>query len=246
MNKTNFSLAVLLIIAVSTIVVTALWKSGQTNSEDRFSVVGSGTVYAKADIANLQVGFKTKNKKTCPEANTDSSKKMNGITEVLKKLDIKTEDIKTTQYNLNPVYNWTDRAGQTLIGYEVLQSLTLKIRDLDKIGEVIARTTEQGANQVGGISFTIDDEFALRNQARELAIKKAKEKAELISKQSGMKLGAIKSVSENNNTYPAIMAYSNAKAMDSVGSGVESIPATEIQSGQNEIKVEVTLIYEVK
>ncbi|NCN25234.1 hypothetical protein COT94_04055 [Candidatus Falkowbacteria bacterium CG10_big_fil_rev_8_21_14_0_10_37_14] len=246
MNKTNFSLAVLLIIAVSTIVVTALWKSGQTNSEDRFSVVGSGTVYAKADIANLQVGFKTETKKTAAEATTDSSKKMNGITEVLKKLDIKTEDIKTTQYNLNPVYNWTDRAGQTLIGYEVLQSLTLKIRDLDKIGEVIARTTEQGANQVGGISFTIDDEFALRNQARELAIKKAKEKAELISKQSGMKLGAIKSVSENNNTYPAIMAYSNAKAMDSVGSGVESIPATEIQSGQNEIKVEVTLIYEVK
>jgi hypothetical protein len=144
-----------------------------------------------------------------------------------------------------PVYNYTNQRGQELVGYEVTQNLTLKIRDLTKIGDIIAKTTEKGANQIGNISFTIDDEFALKNQARELAIEKAKEKAELIAKQSGMKLGEVKSVYENQESTPTPY-YTNAKMMDSAGGSGISVSSPEIQSGQNEIKVEVTLVYEVK
>lgn len=245
MKKSHIFLGTLLILAVAAIVITALALANKTNEQDRFSITGSGTVYAKADIANIEVGLKTGPKKTAAEATSESTKKMNEIIVELKKIGIEEKDIKTFNYSLSPVYNYTNEKGQELVGYELSQNLTLKIRDLSKIGDVIAKTTEKGANQIGNINFTIDDEFALKNQARELAIQKAQEKAILIAKQSGMKLGKVKSVFENSDPNPPIMySYANAKMELSTGAGAISAPS--IQSGQNEIKVEVTLVYEVK
>ena len=245
MNKTHIFLGSLVTLAVAAIVIVALVMANKTNEQDRFSVVGSGTVYAKADIANLEVGLKTGAKTTAAEATVDSTKKMNDIVTALKTLGIDDKDMQTSNYNLNPVYNYTNDKGQVLVGYEVTQNLTLKIRDLTKIGDVIAKTTEKGANQIGNINFTIDDEFALKNQARELAIQKAKEKAVMIAQQSGMKLGEVKSVVENSDQTPPIMFnYTNAKVDAQASGAVISSPS--IQTGQNEIKVDVTLVYEVK
>lgn len=171
---------------------------------------------------------------------------MNEILTVLKDLDIEAKDIKTTSYNLNPIYNWTERDGQKLAGYEVYQGVTLKVRDLNKMGDIIAKTTEKGANQVGNITFTIDDEYELKNEAREMAIKKAKEKAELIANQTGMKLGKVKSVEENfyapiDNSYRNVM-----KSMDEAFTEGDKIQAPNIEVGQNEIRVDISLVYEVK
>lgn len=247
MKKGTLFLTIVGILAVSGIVMMSLWTTNRSNNEDRFSVIGSGSVYAKADIANIQVGFRSGVKKTAAEATTDATTKMNEIIKALKKLGIEDKDIKTSDYNLNPSYKWTEARGQELVGYEVYQNLTLKVRDLDKIGDVIARTTEQGANQVGNVSFTIDDEYELKNQAREMAIEKAKEKAELIAKQSGMKLGKIKSVYENTVSNPELIRYSNAKmTLDVADQAAGGLATPTIQSGQNEVKVEVTLVYEVK
>lgn len=244
MKKSQLALSIILTLAVTGIVIFALFTVKQNNEQDRFSVVGSGIVYAKADIANLEVGLKTTVKKTAAEATVESTVKMNDIISEIKKLGIEDKDIKTSNYNLSPVYNWTNAKGQELIGYEVTQTLTLKIRDLNKIGDVISKTTEKGANQVGNIIFTIDDEFALKNQARELAINKAKEKAILIASQSGMKLGKVKSVIENTDPIISPIMYTNAKVMSE--SAADSISSPSIQSGQNEIKVDVTLVYQVK
>ena len=244
MKKSQLFLATLGLLAVTAIVIVSLVTTNKVNSQDRFSVTGSGTVYAKADIANIVIGFKSGVKKTAAEATAENTKKMNNIIEALKKLGIEEKDIQTTEYTLSPVYNWTNERGQELIGYEVSQNLTVKVRDLNKIGEVIARTTEQGANQIGSVNFTIDDEFELRNQARALAIKKAQEKAQLIAEQSGMKLGKIKGFSEGSNNSTPIL-YSNAKMIVTQAEGAD-LSEPLIPSGQNEIKVDVTLVYEVK
>ena len=247
MKKGTLFLTIVGILAVSGIVVMSLWTTNRQNNQDRFSVAGSGSVYAKADIANIQIGFRSGIKKTAAEATTEATTKMNEIIKALKKLGIEDKDIKTSDYSLNPSYKWTEARGQELTGYEVYQNLTLKVRDLDKIGDVIARTTEQGANQVGNVNFTIDDEYELKNQAREMAIEKAKEKAELIAEQSGMKLGKIKSVYENAVSEPEMMRYSNAKmTLEATDQAVGGLATPTIQSGQNEVKVEVTLVYEVK
>ncbi|KKQ00169.1 MAG: hypothetical protein US10_C0039G0009 [Candidatus Moranbacteria bacterium GW2011_GWD2_36_198] len=225
-----------MVLVVGAILVVALAVNNSSKEKQLFSVVGSGTIYAKADIANINVGLKTGVKKTAVEASQESSAKMNSIIGELKKLSIDEKDIKTNDYRLNPVYNWTENKGQELTGYEVTQTLSLKIRDME--------TTEQGANQIGDVAFTIDDEFALKNQAREMAIEKAKEKAAIIAKQSGMKLGKVKNVSENYDQ-PSFPMYANAKADAATASNQEA-PAPIIQTGQNEIRVEVTLTYEVK
>ena len=170
MDKKFTFLTALLIVAVAVITVATMMTLNKKNEQDRFSVVGSGTVYAKADIANISVGLKTGPKKTAAEATAESTDKMNNIISAIKKLGLEDKDIKTSDYALSPVYNYTNQKGQELVGYEVTQTLTLKVRDLSKIGDFISKTTEQGANQIGNINFTIDDEFALKNQARELAI----------------------------------------------------------------------------
>lgn len=245
MQKSNVFLLALGGLLVTAIVITALVMPNKTKNDDRFTVAGSGTVYAKADIANIEIGLKTEAKKTAAEATTDSTDKMNSIVKELKKIGIEEKDIKTTNYNLQPVYNWTQDKGQELKGYEVYQNLSVKVRDLNKIGDVIAKTTEKGANQIGNVNFTIDDEFSLRNQARELAIQKAKEKAQLIAKQTGMKLGEVKGVFESE-IQPSPIMYSNARKEMSAGVALDMVAAPEIQTGQNEIKVDVNLVYEVK
>lgn len=247
MKKAHVFLITLGVLVLAAVAIVAVVMTNKSSNEDRFSISGSGTVYAKADIANMNVGLKTEVKKTAAEATRENSEQMNEILVVLKDLGIESKDIKTNSYSLNPVYNWTEKDGQKLNGYEVYQSVTLKIRDLEKIGDIIAKTTEKGANQVGGINFTIDDEYELKNEARELAIEKAKEKAELIAAQTGMKLGKIVGVYENSYSPVISYDYSNAKreiaADQALGAGIE---APGIEAGQNEVKVEITLVYEVK
>ncbi|HRY63496.1 MAG TPA: SIMPL domain-containing protein [Patescibacteria group bacterium] len=236
---------VLALLCVTAIVIVSVVMALRKNDfNNQFSVSATGRVYAKPDIANLTVGLKTEAKPTAAAAVKENTDKMNGVIAALKGLGIEEKDIKTTNYNLNPVYSWTEKSGQILKGYEVSQNVEVKIRDLDKIGDAIAKTTEKGANQVGNVSFTIDDEFELKNQAREEAIKKAKEKAGDIVAATGMRLGKIVNVYENQVTVPTYVNYSKDMAYGMGGGG--EIASPEIQTGQNEVVVEATVVWEVK
>lgn len=246
MKKGQVFLAALGLLIVGAITIGAFYFANRQAVADRFSVTGSGSVYAKADIANLTIGFRTETSKTAAEATKEATDKMNNILSEIKSLGIEEKDIKTTNYSLNPVYNWTEKDGQKLAGYEVSQNVSVKVRDLEKIGDIISKTTEQGANQIGGVSFTIDDEYELKNEARELAIEKAKEKAALIAAQAGMKLGKVTGFYENSSQ-PIMYDYVNVrKEMLAVEDLAGGLTSPSIEAGQNEIKVEVTLTYEVK
>jgi len=246
MKKSHVFLIALGVLAIAGIALTSILMAHKTDNDDRFSISGIGTVYAKADIANITIGFRTETLKTAADATKESVEKMNNIVASVKDLGVEEKDIKTSNYSLSPVYDWTEDDGRVLKGYEVYQSLDVKIRDLESIGDIISITTEKGANQVGSINFTIDDEYELKNRARELAIEKAKEKAEDIASQTGMKLGDIIDVYESSYT-PRYDNYSNAKlemAADEAMRGAISSPS--IETGQNEVEVEVTLTFEVK
>ncbi|NMC51343.1 SIMPL domain-containing protein [Candidatus Kuenenbacteria bacterium] len=246
-HKTMWWYKVLVVLCVTAIVIVSVVLALRRNDfNNQFSVSATGRVFAKPDIANLTVGLKTEAKQTAALAVKENTTKMNEIIKVLKDLAIEEKDIKTTNYSLNPVYDWTEKSGQTLRGYEVYQNVEIKIRDLDKIGDAIAKTAEKGANQVGNVSFTIDDEFELRNQAREEAIKKAKEKAESIVGATGIKLGKIINVYESQVYNQPYVNYSKDMAYGLGGGGAMSIPAPEIQTGQNEVVVEATVVWEVK
>lgn len=250
-NETNFYqhkpwiFKVIGLLCVTAIVIVSVALALRKDDfNNQFSVSATGRVFAKPDIANLIVGVKTEAKSTAALAVKENTTKMNEIIKALKNIGIEEKDIQTTNYNLNPVYDWTDKTGQRLKGYEVNQNINIKIRNLDKIGDAIAKTTEKGANQIGNITFTIDDEFALRNEARKEAIKKAKEKAEGIVAETGIELGDIINVYENQVYYPSAINYSKEMSLGIGGGG--AVPAPEIQAGEDEVVVEATVVWEVE
>lgn len=219
-------------------------------SRNTISVSGTGEVYAKPDLAITSFTVKTE-AKTVEGAMSDNTEKMNAVISAMKGAGVEDKDLKTTNFRISPRYEYrTDYSVESLslprpqtrvlVGYDVTQSLEVKIRDMAKIGDIIQKAVSAGANQAGGLQFTFDDPDGLKNQAREEAINEAKDKAELLAKQLGVRLSKITNFSEGGY-YPPIYYDSaiSAKAM----SVEESVP--QIETGENKISVNVTITYEI-
>lgn len=203
------------------------------------AVSGEGKVLAKPDIGQVDLTVLTP-KATVALAQAENTKKMNAITEGMKSLGVKEEDLKTTNYQISPTYQY--QSGRSLIvGYEVHQTLRVKIRDLDKVSEILDKAVSLGANEVGSLSFTIDDEEKSKEEARQKAVVNAEEKARTLAKTLGVKLGKITSFSETSGGGPQPLYYSGLEALGKGGGAA----TPDIQTGQNEIYVYVTLNYEI-
>lgn len=209
------------------------------------TVEGSGKVTVKADVAVINVGVLT-DKNTVAQAQKENTEKMNNITKSLKNdFKIEYKDIKTSQYIINPRYDWSD-GSQRIIGYSVNQSVEIKVRDFDKIGNILAKMAELGTNSLNGPTFTIDDPEIYKAQAREKAIAQAKDKAKILSQQVGIYLGPIVNFSENFGG--AVMPlYRSDMAFGLGGGGAEkSLPAPTIEPGSEEVSVNISISYEIR
>ncbi len=243
-HSAKFVLVLVIVLGLVAMGIISLLRERIVNPQNyQVSFTAEGRAFAKPDIAQVVVAVKTDRIKEAVQAVQKNTEKMNSVVAKLKELEIEEKDIKTTSYRLNPVYDYNRQTGeQTLAGYDVYQEVTVKIRQLDKVGEVIEATTNAGANQVGNISFTIDDEEAVKKEAREEAVDKAKKKAKEIAKLTGIKLGKLVNVYESDGSVPIYRTYSyDSMAMEGIGGG-----APDIQVGENEVKLEVTLVYEVR
>ena len=130
---------------------------------------------------------------------------------------------------------------QVLTGYTANESITVKIRDIDSVGDIMQGLGTTGVSDLNGPNFAIDKEDALKTEARKKAIDDAKAKAEVLAKDLGIRLGKITSFSENGN-YP-VMYATNAVMKDSVGAA--PAPAV-IPKGENTISSDVTITYEIR
>ncbi len=131
-----------------------------------------------------------------------------------------------------------------MIGYEVNQTITIKVRDTEKVGDLVTKVGAAGASNISGIEFTIDDREKYVSEAREEAISEAKEKAKKLAKQLGVRLGKIMYFNENGNgpNYYG-EGFGGAKEM-SISS---SLPArAELPIGENKITSSITITYEIK
>jgi uncharacterized protein YggE len=165
---------------------------------------------------------------------------MNAVISAVKKAGVEDKDIQTTMYNLQPVYDYT-REGSVFKGYSLDQQVSVKIRNLDKINDVMDGATSGGATTVGSLSFTVDDMEKVKSEARIKAIEQAKQKAQDLTKQSGLRLGKLINVSEGYFGSPTPMyGLGSANAiMDKVS------VAPSIQTGQSEVTVSVSLTYQI-
>lgn len=214
-------------------------NSVTTTKSDTFNVIGEGSVIAKPDIATLNVGISAQGA-TVKAVQDQINATINKVAEAIKKLGVEQKDIQTTNYNINPNYDFQGNI-QRITGYSASTNLTIKVRNIDLVNQVIDQATGSGANQVGGISFDVDDKTKLENEARQKAVAAAKTKAESAAKIAGFKLGRMVNYSENFEGEPRpIPLRISAGAPD-----VEKLE-TAVEPGSSEIRVIVTLSYEIQ
>jgi len=216
------------------------------------TVTGEGEEFAVPDIAEfnatvMETGTNVKS------AQDKATKKINDIYAFLKEADIDEKDIRTADYSAGPRYEWRtqscplgrDCSGgrQVLTGYEVSQTLEVKVRDTAKAGDILAGVGEKGVSSVSGLTFTVDDEDEVEAKARDEAIADAKTKAQVLAKSLGVSLVRIVGFAESGATplYMQKVAYDMAAA-----EGARSNPAPEIPTGQNKVVSTISLTYEIQ
>ncbi len=215
------------------------------------SVSGIGEVSSVPDIATFSFSV-VENAKTMKEAQDISARKTNAIIDALKKMGIAEKDIKTSGYNSYPQYDYVQTyvctsgycppSKQVLKGYEVSQTITVKVRNTDNAGAALSKVGELGATNISGLDFTIDDMDKAKADARDLAIKDAKAKAKVLSKSLGVELRKI--VNFQENAYQPPVYYGMASQSLKMEDAVSTVPATP--TGENKVTSNVTITYELQ
>lgn len=205
------------------------------------SVTAEGKTIASPDVA--EVSFSVVSQGTNPEQlAARNNDKMNAVIQNLTGQGIDKKDIKTTSYDLSPNYNYDRNTGRSYIyGYTLTQTLLVKIRDLAKAPAVVGGVTPLGVNQIGGISFTIDDPEKFLADARADGFKKAQAKAREMASANGVKLGALLGISDYQQNQP--VPYFKEAAGFSAAPSSAPVPPPALESGTQELKVQVTLTY---
>jgi uncharacterized protein YggE len=209
-----------------------------TQKTDTFSVSAEGKASASPDIAVINVGVSSQGI-TVKQVQQELNTKMNAVSESIKKLGVEGKDIQTSNYSVYPNYDFQS-AGQRITGYQANSNLTVKVRDIDKANSVIDAATANGANQVGGISFDVDDKSKAQNEAREKAVAEARRKATDAARIAGFKLGRVINYNESFGGEPRPIPMLE-KAM---GTPEDSVP-TQVEPGTTEVRVEVTLSFQI-
>lgn len=212
-----------------------------TTKTDMFTVNGQGEASAVPDTAQFTLGV-TKQAPTVEEAQKQANEAANTIINGLKEQGIKKENIQTTDYSVTPNYDFTG-GSQSITGYTVSQNIEVEVTPIDKANAAIDVGVQNGANMAGGITFTVNDDKQreLEDQARKQAIDDAKQKAQSIADQAGIKLGRIINVQESMNQPGPVFLERSAVAQDVK---IEPENPTTLQPGENTVNLTVTLFYE--
>ncbi len=218
--------------------------SNAVNPSRTIMVSGEGKVSVAPDIATAS--FSVVSNGTDPAAiQTANTAKINKVIEYLKSKDIAEKDITTTGYNLYPRYQYDKISSQSnIIGYELSQTVTVKMRNLAKVGEVMGGLTAQGVNQISQLSFSVENPEAKQAEARAEAFDQARSKAESMARANGVRIARVITFSESNGGYP--MPYYDRMYAVKAESGSAAPVAPDIQPGEQDINVTVNVTYEIK
>lgn len=254
-------------VAMIVLVILALFLAAQTINtvkEFRFigggvpvsnviAVSGEGEVFAVPDVATFSFSV-IEEDANASLAQEMAAKKINQVLSFIERSGVEERDIKTTSFNLYPRYefrrepcvgfNCPPSGERVLVGFEVNQSVEVKVRDTERAGEIIAGIGELGISNISGLSFTIDDEEILKAEARSLAIEDAKEKAEILAKDLDVSL--VRIVSFNEFDQPVFsQRFDVAESAFGIG-GAELPVAPELPLGENKIVSRVSITYEIR
>jgi uncharacterized protein len=213
---------------------------------------GIGEVVALPDVASFNFSI-SETSESVDSAQKLATEKTNKALDYLRSQGIDDKDIKTTSYNINPKYEWQQSVDRELgiynpgknilVGYEVTQNTDVVIRDTSKAGEILAGIGGIGISNVSGLQFKVDDDEALKTEARAKAIKNAKQKVSEVAKALDVKV--VRVISFYENTDQPIPYGGYGMGGDMMESKVSSV-APEISTGENKIISKVSVTFEIK
>jgi uncharacterized protein YggE len=217
------------------------------------SVTGEGEVFAVPDVGQFTFSVQAE-AADAAAAQEQSGTAVNEIIAFLRDQGVAEEDIKTTNYNLFPRYRFEERIctpgtfcgpGERIQdGFEVSQSIEVKVRDTENASAIVTGVGERGATNISGLDFVVDDTDALAAQAREQAIIDAKEKAHKLASDLGVRLVKITGFYEEDSRYmPEPYQARNMAFDEKADSG---FGGAELPMGEDQTIARVTITYEIK
>ncbi len=205
--------------------------------EQRRSVTvrGKASLSAKPDLAAITFGAISQAPQVASalEANNQSMRK---LFETIKAFGVSDKNVQTSGFNVSPRYE--GGRARRIVGYSVRNSVTVKLRDLSRIGEFIAKVAGRGANQFHGLRFIVEKTRERLDKLRKAAVKDAERKARILAESAGMKLGRAIQIVEESVLVPGPrpMFAEQAKALGS----------TPVAPGEGALHLSVKAVFEVE
>jgi len=219
-------------LALVALLAIPAWADPRT-----ISTSGHGEVRAVPDMAEVRAGV-TVTAPTAAQALAANSSRMQSVFAALRKMGVPEKNIQTTNFYISPQYtNGENNAPRRLTGYQVNNDVTVRLEDVGKVGSALDALVAAGANQMNGISFSIQNPAPVLERARAEAVADARTRAETYAKAAGVNLGTIMSISEGGGEAPRPVMYRMAAAM---------APAPPpIAAGEQTISADVAMVWEI-
>ncbi|MDQ4078993.1 MAG: SIMPL domain-containing protein, partial [Chloroflexota bacterium] len=201
------------------------------------SVSGTGEVSAAPDQATIQIGVRTE-AETAEQALAENNERMSALVDTLRAAGIQSRDIQTTNFAIWPQYRHRDNEAPDITGYEVSNTVSITVRNLDTFGETLDAAIRAGGNQVNNIQFDFSDPAALMDQARQNAMADARHRASQLAQLAEVQLGPVVTISESGTTPPPVIM----REMPAVEADVAAVP---IERGESTISINLQVTYEL-
>lgn len=200
----------------------------------------TGEVDVAPDMATISLGVQSE-APTAQAAMQANAQQMSQVMAALRRAGIAERDIQTSNLNLSAQYDYQQNESPKLRGYQASNQVTIKVRDLSRVGAAVDATVSAGANQVNSISFGLNDSSAAENAARQAAVRDLQAKAALYAQATGHRVGRLVTLSEGTS-YSAPQPPMPYMAMARSESMKDSTP---VSGGEMTVRVDISGLYEL-
>ena len=209
-----------------------------TNDGTLLSVSAEATSKRVPDVATISTGVVTRGADS-NAAMRENADQMAKVLAALKGAGIPERDIRTTGVNLNPQYQYAENQPPKITGYEARNTVSVKVRDLGKLGKIMDTLVAEGANELNGPSFEVDKPDEAYDEARRAALEKAQARAEMYAKALNLRVRRIVSIDETSGGFRPPVPMMRAMAMEAKGAD------TAISPGESSLGVSLNIVFEL-
>lgn len=217
-----------LVIAVSSVAMAA----------ETVTVQGEGLVYMDADQATFYVGVRETGDDVMYVQNA-VNERIAGIIDTFTKLGIEKKNMSTNSINIYPQYDYSS-VGEKIVGYTAYNSICVLTKEIDKVGEYIDAAFAAGANTLDSVNFSASDTTEASKQALQLAVKSAKDKAEVLAAAAGMEIAGIQEIVEQSG-----YSYGNGMLRYAEAASMDYATGTQVLTSQLQVCANITVTYEM-